>query len=134
MRMNARCAVGVLLVHVVALCGCSPQKTLAHRLAGADRVIFACNVTGYEDLRITVTGQDVIQIVHALETGKKESPFITASPSFRLEFFRGAEHLETVTNSPPVFWIGQTPYSDTTGTLHKLLERSREEQPPRRLP
>jgi hypothetical protein len=134
MQTNAKCVVGLLLVHAVALCGCSPQKTLAHRLAGADRVIFACIVRGCEDLRITVTGQEVNKIVRAIATGNEESPFVTASPSFRLEFFRGAEHLVTVTNSPPVFWIGQTPYNDRTGTLQKLLERCREEQPPRLLP
>jgi len=124
----------VLLIAVVALCalcGCSPQKNLAHRLKGADRVVFAGNVTGYEELSITVTGQDVNKIVQAVTAGKKVSPLVTASPSFRAEFFKGAEHLVTVTNSPPVFWIGQTPYNDTTGTLQKLYEKCREEHPPR---
>jgi hypothetical protein len=131
MQMNAKFIVGLLLVHVVAMCGCSPQKTLAQRLKDADRVIFACNVTGYEDLTITVTGEDVNKIGQAIAAGKKEKTPIKASPSFRLEFFKGGVRLGTVTNSVGVFWIGQTPYNDSSGTLQQLYEKCREEHPPK---
>ena len=117
--------VGLLLVQVVALCcGCSPQKTLARRLAGADRVIVTNTM---ERLGIAVTGPAVDKIVQAIATAKKESPLVMAAPGLRLEFFTGAEHLGTVVIGGQVFWVGNTPYSDTTDTLNALYRRLREE-------
>jgi hypothetical protein len=128
MHMKAKYVVGLLLVQAVALCACSPQKSLAHRLNGADRVIYAKN---HEDFSISVTGDEVKKIVQALASGKKESPLIAASPECRLEFFKGAKHLAAITNSVSVFWIGQTPYSDRTGTLKTLRQRLRVEGRPK---
>ena len=85
----------------------SPQRALARRLKAADHVIFACNVQGYENLSTTVSGTDVRKIVSAIATAKKESPLVEASPAFRLEFFKGARRLASVTNSDLIFWIGK---------------------------
>jgi len=92
-------------------------------------VIFASNVKGYEDLSTSVRGAEVAKIVAAIAVAKKESRLVEASPAFRLEFFKGAQRLGTVTNSDLIFWIGQTPYSDTTGNLRSLLEKARAEHP-----
>lgn len=127
MKMKAIFSGILLLVQVFALTACSPQKDLAHRLKSSDRVIYAIN---YENLSISITGEEVKKIIQAIASGKKESPLISASPSFRLEFFKGAEHLASVTNSGSVFWLGHTPYSDSTGTLQALYPRLRDEGRP----
>src|SRR2546423_12639753 len=104
---------------------------MARRLKAADHVIFACNVQAYGDLKTTVSGTDVKKIVAAIATAKKESPLVEASAAFRLEFFKGAQRLASVTNSDLIFWIGQTRYSDGTGRLRSLLEKAREERRPK---
>lgn len=117
--------VAVLLL--LCLCGCSPQKSLARRLKDADRVIFASNVPGYDDLKTTVTGEDVSTLVRAVANGRKLSPNVACSPESRLEFFKGPSHVATITNCVSVFWIGLTPYEDRSGMLEKLNQRRREE-------
>ena len=111
-----------VLLLLVCLCGCSPQKSLAHRLKGADRIIFAWLKEPAGTGKV-ITGETVSSVVQAIGTGKK-CPSVAASPDFRLEFFKGTEHLVTITNSADVFWIGNTPYCDLTRTLHKLMEKS----------
>ena len=120
----------LLLLFVV---GCSPQKSLANRLKSADRVIFASNVPGYEDLTTTVTGEDVNKLVQAVANGGKLSPNVDCTPESRLEFFKGSAPLATITNCVSVFWIDQTPYEDTSGTLKMLNQKRREEYDERRL-
>lgn len=120
---------GVLvLVPVLVLCACSAQKSLAQRLAGADRVVVTNTSEG---LSISVTGADVSKIVQAIASGRKESPLVSAALGLTLEFYKGAAHLGTVNTSYTVFWVGNKPYSDTTGTLTALHERFRQEHPPR---
>ena len=109
---------------LIFLCGCSPQKTLAHRLKGADRVVVTNTA---EALGISITGEEVNKIVQAIAAAKKENVYIKASPGYWFEFYKGAEHLETVVTSGSVFWIGQTPYSDTTGAQQAIYGRFRYE-------
>ena len=113
-----------LLCVLLWVCGCSPQKTLAYRLKGADRVVVTNTI---EHLSISVTGAEVDKIIHAFSVGKKESPLIDAALGLRLQFYKGAEHLEDVATSYTVFWAGNSPYSDTTKVLKSLNERFREE-------
>lgn len=124
MRTNAKYVVGLLVVQVIALCGCSPQRALAHRLKGADRVIVTNTAEG---LSISITGEEVDKIVQAIATAKKESPLIDAAVGLRLDFYKGAEHLGTVIIAAQVFWVGKTPFSDTTEMLNGLYRRLREE-------
>ena len=125
--MNAKGVRGLLMVLVLALGGCSAQKSLAQRLAGADRVI----VTNTSDgLGITVTGEQVKKVVEAIATAKKESPVVTAAVGLSLEFYKGVEHLGTVIAAYEVFVVDHEPYRDTTGTLKAIYERYREEHPP----
>jgi hypothetical protein len=116
-----------LLFLLVSVCGCSPQKSLARRLEGSDRVVVTYPSDG---LSITVMGQEVDKVLQAIASGKKESYLIQASPYLEFRFFKGGEHLATITTCAQAFWIGQKPYSDTTGTLEALMYRYREEHPP----
>ena len=127
MKNTTRAFYCIFLLWLGCVCGCSPQKILAHRLKGADRVVVTNTIDG---LSISVTGADVDKIVRAIAAGKKESPTIATTPGLRLEFFRDAEHLETVFTSYQVFWVEHTPYVDTTEALKTLYERFREEHPP----
>ena len=127
--MKTICTLAVLLCVV----GCSPQKNLAHRLKGADRVIFASNVPGYEELKITVTGEVVSKLVQTVANARKLTPNVDCTPESRLEFFKGSEHLVTITNCVSVFWIDHTPYEDTSGTLEKLDQERRHEYDERRM-
>jgi hypothetical protein len=119
-----------VLLLLICVCGCSPQKRLMHRLKEADRVIFACNGRGYEDVSITVKGAEADKILRAIATGQSVSRWVTATPDFRLEFYRGGKHLGTITNSLQVFWIEHAPFRDTTRALEELYHRAREEHPP----
>jgi hypothetical protein len=104
---------------------------LAHRLKGADRAVWAGTLNGSEDVKITVTGDDLNKVIHAVTHGRKLDENLEAAPDFHLEFFKGSEHLTTVITSAGVFfWIDKTPYQDTTKTLEKLYEKAREEHPP----
>jgi hypothetical protein len=135
MQGKAKYAVAVLLIAVAlgAFYACSPQRVLARRLKGADHVIFASNVAGYEDLKTTVSGKDVSKLVQAVANARRLSPNVDCTPESRLEFFRGSAHLATITNCVSVFWIGHTPYHDTSGTLEKLNQKRRDEYDERRM-
>lgn len=111
-----------------ALCACFPQKSLAHRLAGADRVSVTNALDG---LSISLTGGEVRKVVEAIGSAKKESPLTEAAAGLRLEFYRGAQHLGTVITAYEIFAIDQKPYRDTTGTLRDVYERYRDEHPSR---
>jgi hypothetical protein len=117
----------VALLFLLCAVGCSPQKSLAKQIKSADRVIFASNLAGYEDLKTTVTGEDVNELVQAVANGRKLSPTVSCTPESRLEFFKGSTALATITNCVQVFWIGQTPYHDTSGMLEKLNQKRRDE-------
>jgi len=116
------------MLFLLSVCGCSPQKSLAHRLSGANRVIVTNTLEGFG---ISISDNEVNKIVRAIAAGEKEDPFISASPSFQLEFFKDNEHLETIPASDLVFSVGHKPYRDTTGTLKALYEKLREEHPPK---
>ena len=124
MKKNTQYIVGLLLVTLLVLFGCSPQKSLANRLKGADHVVVTNTV---EHLSISVTGEAVNQLVQAMATAKKERPDIEAAVGLTLEFYKGGAHLETVRTSSQIFWVGNTPYSDRTETLNGLYRRLREE-------
>lgn len=109
----------VLLV-LLCVCGCSPQKSLAKRLKAADRVVVA-NTKG---LSFSITGEELDKIVQAIAAGKKESPLIDAAVGLQLEFYKGSEHLGTVITSDQVFWVEKTPYSDTTETLKGIYQKT----------
>lgn len=109
---------------VICVCGCSPQKSLAKRLKGADRVVVT---NTQEGLSISITGEDVDKIVQAIASARKESRYIQATPGYWFEFFKGAEHLETVVTSGSVYWIEHTPYSDTAGAQQAIYGRFRHE-------
>ena len=113
------------LIFLLCVAGCSkqetPQKILAHRLKGADRVV-AANTQGNI---FSITGEEVDKIVQAIAASKKESPFIDAAVGLQLEFYKGTGHLGTVITSDQVFWVGKTPYSDTTETLKEVYQKSR---------
>ena len=132
-RQNA--PVRTILALAVLLCvvSCSPQQNLTHRLKGTDRVIFASNGPGYEELKITVTGEIVSKLVQAVSNARKLTPNVSCTPESRLEFFNGSEHLLTITNCVSVFWIGHTPYEDTSGALEKLTQERRNEYDKRRM-
>ena len=72
-----------VLFFLICVCGCSPQKSLAHRLKGADRVVVA-NTKGSS---FSITGEEVDKIVQAIAAGKKESPLIDAAVGLQLEFY-----------------------------------------------
>ena len=117
-----------ILALAVLLCvvGCSPQKDLANRLKGADRVVVTNTIQGFS---ISVSGADVDKVIQAIAAGKKESPLVEAALGLTLEFYKGAQHLGSVTTSYTLFWVGNKPYNDATGTLKALDERFREEHP-----
>lgn len=117
----------LLLLALVGFTACSDQKRIGRTLNQADRVIYAKN---YEDLYISITGEEVGKIVQAIASGKKESPLVAATPSFRLEFFKGTNRLASITNSSSVFWVGNKPFSDSTGTLQALYPRLRDQGRP----
>ena len=79
---------------------------------------------------MTLTGDEVNKLVQAIATGKKLRPFLAATAYLQFEFYRGTEHLQTITTSVQVFWIGEKAYRDPTGTLEALTMRYREEHPP----
>jgi len=108
------------LLLLICVCGCSPQKSLAKQLKGADRVVVTNTVRG---LSISVTGTNVDMIVKAIAASKKESPLIDAAIGLRLEFYKGTNHIGTVDTSYEVFWVGKTPYSDTTETLKGICQK-----------
>ncbi len=118
-----------VLLFLICFCGCSPQKTLAHRLKGADRAVYACVLKDYEEVKTTVTGDDVNKVVEAIAHGRKLSRDIKAAFGFQLEFFKGSEHLATINTSGQAFWVGDTPYEDTTKTLKRLYEKAHEGTP-----
>jgi hypothetical protein len=134
-RGKVKYAVGVLLIGIVvgAFYTCSPQKTLARRIKEADRMVFACNVPGYEDLKTSFTGSDVKMLARAIADARKVSPNVACSPESRLEFFKGLAHLVTITNCVQVFWIGKAAYYDASGTLEKLNHTRRQEYDERHL-
>ena len=109
-----------VLFVLLCICGCSPQKRLAQRLKGADRVIVTNSV---EDFSLAVTGEDLDRLVHVMALGKKVSPLTKTGRDFRLEFFTGNQHLESVAASDFHFLVGNDLYSDTTETLKSLSER-----------
>lgn len=135
MQRKTRYAVAVLLivVGVGSFYAGSSQGALTRRIKNADRVIFASNVPGYEDLNITVTGDDVSKVVQAVANGRRLSPNVSCTPESRLEFFKGSAHLVTITNCVSVFWINLTPYEDTSGMLEKLTQKRRDEYDERRM-
>ena len=108
------------------LCGCAPQKNLAKRLKDSDRVVVT---NKQEALSISITGAELDKLVQAIASGKKESPTVACSPVFDLQFFKGSQHLVTVTTCIQVFWIDHQPFSDATGTLEALTQKYREEHP-----
>lgn len=126
MQGNIKCGVALLLLLLVTLCACSPQKNLASRLTDADRVVVT---NPSNSASITVIGEHVKKIVHALEVSRKVSSNVSATPGYRLDFFKGTNHLGTVPTSDLIFWIGKTPYHDKSGTLRALYERFWQEQP-----
>lgn len=130
-EQNVRVKMLQVLIFALWVCGCSSQKTLAKRLEGADRVVVTNNFDG---LSVSITGEEVSKLVQAIAASKKESHHITATPGHRLEFFKGTEHLTTVTTSYQVFWVKQMPYVDTTETLKTLYDRIRDQRPPRLSP
>ena len=119
-RMKISQVVLPLLMVAGMLCGCAPQKNLAHRLKGADRVV-AANTKG---LSFSITGEEVDKLVQAIAASKKESPLIDAAVGLRLDFYKGTGHLGTVITSDQVFWVEKTPYSDTTETLKGIYQRA----------
>ena len=54
---------------------------MANDGSGADRVVFASNVPGYEDLKTTVTGEDVNKLVQAVANSRKLSPNVDCTPN-----------------------------------------------------
>lgn len=107
---------------VVFVTGCSANKSLAHRLKEADRIVV---INPRDGLSITVTGEEVDRVVKAIASGKKEPPTIEATPDLDFQFFKGTKRLATVTNCVMVFWVGPNAYSDRTGTLEALEAKYR---------
>ena len=126
MRGKLKYAVGVLLIGLVvgAFYACSPQKNLARRLKDADRVVITYPSDGFS---ITITNEEVKRVVQAISVGKKENPLINATPYLQFQFSKGSEHLQRVTTSSQVFWVGNQAFSDKTGTLQDLTARWHEE-------
>jgi hypothetical protein len=121
--MKPRCIIALLLL--AGLCACSRQKTLADRLASADRVVMTNPRDG---LTTTITGAQVQKIVQAIKAAKKiSSEGLASSPGLRLGFYAGTNHLETVPTSDLIFWIDKTPYEDKSNTLRAYYEKFREE-------
>jgi hypothetical protein len=124
MRIFASLLCVLLLASCISSCSreqsAAPQN-FVQRLKGADRL----NVTGVRDpdgtVGMTVTGENLSRVIQAIASGKKEPLTITASPELRLEFYKGDGHLATITNSGIAFWIGNTPYSDRSGTFERLF-------------
>ena len=128
MESNTRCGVTLLLLMLVTLCACSPQKSLASRLANADRVV----VTNPGDgVNITISDEQLKDIVQAVEVSQKiGAKGLEAVPGYRLDFFKGTNYLATVTTSDLIFWIDKTPYHDKSGTLRAVYERFWKMNPP----
>ena len=128
MRGKAKYVVAVLLIAAgwCTFYACSPQRALARRLKGADRVVVSNN---WEGASLSVKGEEVDRIVKAIGASKKQGP-VKAAVDLTLEFHRGAQRLGTVVAGYEVFSIDQKPYLDTTGTLKALRARFGEEHPP----
>ena len=110
------------LALIILLCvsGCSPQKSLAGRLKGADRVV----IMGFSGTNgLTLTDKEVDRIIRAIASGKKEAPGMKSGAGFRIEFFKGSKLLGSILASELGFGVGQNTYSDTTGTLKPLADR-----------
>ena len=126
--MYAKSIAGLLLLGgFVFFCGCSPQKTLAHRLRTADHVVVTNTLDGFA---ISVKGKEVDKILRAIAAAKKESPMVCAAAGVRLEFYNGTEHVETLFIANSIFWIGNQPYRETTDTFNGILPRLRRDMQP----
>jgi hypothetical protein len=125
--MKAISAVLLLL----CLCGCSPRGDLLRQTKGADRAVVASITEGYEDVKTTVTGDDLKKLIDGIAASRKvsERGLDAAPPDLRVEFYSGSERLVAMTNGIQIFWIGGMPYEDVNKTMEKLYERARREHP-----
>jgi hypothetical protein len=120
---------------LLVACGCSrpeTQKTLAGRLAQADRVI----VLSHDGETMMVQGEQLKKIVQALAASEKVSisrnEAVTAAPSNTLVFFKNLVHLATVpTGADNVFYIDTMPYEDRSKTLLEIAKMFSEKHPDR---
>jgi hypothetical protein len=117
----------IALLGLIFACGCSPNKTLAHRLKDADRVIVT---NAFDGSGITITDEELAKIINAIAAGEKEPPSIAASVDFNLLFFKGTNFLVSVPTCLAVFWAGDHAYKDRTGTLEASKAKCRAARPP----
>jgi hypothetical protein len=125
---NGGVKVLAVLLLLISLCGCSPQKTLAHRLKDADRVIV---VNPYDGATTTVMSDQLTSIVQAIEASQEvKAEGLANGPGYTLIFYKTAVHVATVpTGSDIIFYIDHTPYHDKSGTLTALCQKFRQEHP-----
>jgi hypothetical protein len=131
-RVQAICALGLL---ITLASGCSKRETattLARRLGEADRVTVAEKYPRQGTSAMPLTAEEANRLVRALASAKKESGVVTATPELRIDFFKGTNLMSGFDVGVTVFWIDQGPdadrpgfrrqatYSDSTGTLEML--------------
>jgi hypothetical protein len=116
----------LLVLLLFCVCGCSPQKTLARRLKDADRLVV---LDPYDARTITVTGEQLTNVIHALEVCQRiSSRGLADSPDFVLIFFRAAVHVATLqTGSGVVFYIDHRPYEDRSRSLSPVRQKFQEQ-------
>jgi hypothetical protein len=106
------------LVVLLALSACSRQlSTFGKRISSADRVVA---VTQSGKLMLTKRGVDATTVVHALSSARRDRRHYDATLSWRLQFYRGTNLLETVRFQDRIFAIDGSVYSDDTGILKAL--------------
>jgi hypothetical protein len=129
--MQAKVISTMALLMVVA-CGCSrqeTQKTLARRLAQADRVIV---LNPHDGKTMILRDEQLKKLVQALEASQiiSNGGTITATYSNTLIFFKGGAHLATVpTAADLVFYVDTTPYEDKSKTLLEIAKIFWEKHP-----
>jgi hypothetical protein len=115
-----------LVLAIVLAGGCSrpeTQKTVASRLAQADRVIV---LNPRDGVTMMLQGEQLKKVVGAIEASEKVShgEMLSATPGYALVFFKSREHLATVaTGAEIVFYIDKKAYHDKSGTLLEVMKR-----------
>ncbi len=110
----------LVFLFLVFVTGCSANKSLAHRLKEADRVIVT---NSFDAVGLTFTGPELRKLVQTIALGKKAEPALECAVEFDLQFFKGNECLAKVPACAYAFGVDRTSYIDTTGDLKALDEK-----------
>jgi hypothetical protein len=117
MRIIAIACVALLLL----VSACSRQLSIFRdRISSTDRVVA---VTQSGKHMLTRTGDDAAKVVHALSSARRDRHPYDATFSWRLQFYRGTNLLDTVRFQDRIFAIDGSVYSDDSGVLKALWDQ-----------